>query len=237
VGWNDWEEINVVPNPTGPTVQNFGWPCYEGNGRQAGYDGANLNICENLYAASGAVAAPYFTYHHSNPVVPNETCPTGSSSVAGLEFEFAAARSNYPAEYDDALFFGDYSRDCIWVMPKGADGKPAPGLIRTFVAGGESGSPGERPGRRPFLRRFRRGTIRRITYTSANQKPVAVATATPTTGPAPLTVTFDGSGSTIPILKTRSPTPGIWTTTARLTTQPPLSPPTPIRRLVLTLQR
>ena len=103
-------------------------------GRQAGYDGANLNICENLYAQSGAVTAPYHAYHHSNRVVPNETCPTGSSSVAGLEFEFAATQNPYPTEYDDALFFADYSRDCIWVMQKGADGHPAPGLIRTFAA-------------------------------------------------------------------------------------------------------
>ena len=197
-GWNDWEEIDVVPNPTAP-VKNFGWPCYEGNGRQPGYDAANLNICENLYAQSGAVTSPYFTYQHSSRVVPNETCPTGSSSVAGLDFEFAAARSNYPAEYDDALFFADYSRDCIWVMPKGADGKPAPGLVRTFVAGAanpvylEKGPAGDL-----FYVDFDGGTIRRITYASANQNPVAKATASPTTGPAPLTVTFDGSGSSDP---------------------------------------
>ena len=35
-------------------------------------------------------------------------------------------------------------------------------------------------------------------FTSANQPPTAVAGATPTTGPAPLTVQFDGSGSTDP---------------------------------------
>ena len=34
VGWNDWEEINRVPiRPL--RSKNFGWPCYEGNGRQA----------------------------------------------------------------------------------------------------------------------------------------------------------------------------------------------------------
>lgn len=42
--------------------------------------------------------------------MPSETCPTGSSSTAGLEFEFAAAESSYPSEYDGALFFADYSR-------------------------------------------------------------------------------------------------------------------------------
>jgi hypothetical protein len=135
VGWNEWEEINRVLDFNDSTVENFGWPCFEGNGHQSGYDGANLNICESLYGTPGAVTAPYHAYHHTARVVPNESCPTGSSSVAGLEFEFAASPSSYPAEYDDALFFADYSRDCIWVMLKGADGNPAPGQIRTFAAG------------------------------------------------------------------------------------------------------
>jgi PKD repeat protein/glucose/arabinose dehydrogenase len=196
VGWGDWEEINVLP--LGGAMQNFGWPCYEGAGRQAGYDGANLNICENLYG-TGEIAAPYHAYHHNAKVVPTDACPIGSSSVAGLEFEFAAAPNSYPAEYDDALFFADYSRDCIWVMPKGANGHPAPGQIRPFVEAAanpvnlEAG-----PGGDLFYVDFDGGTIRRIRYTSANQPPVAVATATPTTGDAPLTVNFDGSGSSDP---------------------------------------
>jgi glucose/arabinose dehydrogenase len=198
VGWNEWEEINRVLNPTDGVVENFGWPCYEGQGRQSGYDSANLNICENLYATPGAVIAPYHAYHHSSRVVPNESCPTGSSSVAGLEFEFAASTNDYPAEYDDALFFADYSRDCIWAMRKGADGHPAPGLVRTFVAAAanpvnlENGPNGDL-----FYVDFDGGTIRRISYPT-NHDPVAVATAAPTTGDAPLTVSFDGSGSSDP---------------------------------------
>jgi glucose/arabinose dehydrogenase len=199
VGWNDWEEINVVADPNDGLVENFGWPCYEGNGRQSGYDGLNLNICENLYGQSGAATAPYFTYHHNARVVPNESCPTGSSSVAGLEFEFATSGSNYPAEYDDALFFADYSRDCIWAMLKGADGKPAPGQIRTFVA--DAANPVNLeigPGGDLFYADFDGGTIRRIRYFSTNQPPTAVVSATPTTGNAPLTVAFDGTGSSDP---------------------------------------
>jgi PKD repeat protein len=199
VGWNTWEEINRVLDSNDSTVENFGWPCYEGNGRQSGYDGANLNICESLYGLPGAVTAPYHAYNHSANVVAGETCPTGSSSVAGLEFEFAAAQNSYPTEYDDALFFADYSRDCIWVMQKGANGYPAPGLIRTFVAGAANPVNLENgPGGDLFYVDFDGGTIRRITYTSANQPPVAVATATPTTGAAPLQVSFDGSGSSDP---------------------------------------
>jgi len=198
VGWNDWEEINRIVSGTEPRV-NFGWPCYEGRSPQSGYDGANLNICEGLYAQSGAHTVPYFAYHHTARVVANESCPTGSSSLAGVEFEFTTTQNSYPAEYDNALFFADYSRDCIWVMPKGADGNPAPGLVRTFAAAAanpvnlETG-----PGGDLFYVDFDGGTIRRITYASANQPPVAAATASPTTGPAPLTVTFDGSGSKDP---------------------------------------
>ena len=198
VGWNDFEEINVLG--AFGDVENFGWPCYEGPGRQSGYDTANLSICETLYAnGPGAVTPPYFAYHHNNRVVPNEACPTGSSSTAGLEFEFADPGSSYPADYDGSLFFADYSRDCIWVMLKGADGKPAPGQIRTFVSEAanpvnvENGPEGDL-----FYVDFDGGTIRRISYAGANQPPKAVATATPTTGAAPLTVRFDGTGSTDP---------------------------------------
>jgi PKD repeat protein len=198
VGWNDWEEINLVPNATDGVMENFGWPCYEGVGRQPGYDAANLNICENLYGNPSAVTAPYFTYKHTDRVVPNETCPTGSSSVAGLQFDFAGGAS-YPAEYQGALYFADYSRDCIWAMLKGADGKPAPGLIRTFAAGAanpvnlQAG-----PGGDLFYVDYDSGTIRRISYTAANQPPTAIATATPTSGAPPLTVNFDGSRSSDP---------------------------------------
>ena len=195
VGWNDWEEINRVPVNS---VGNFGWPCYEGPSRQAGYDAANLNVCESLYSTPQAVTAPYHAYHHTSRVVPGETCPTGSSSIAGLEFEFAAQQNSYPADYDGALFFADYSRDCIWVMPKGADGRPVPGQVRSFVTGAANPVNLENgPGGDLFYVDFDGGTIRRIRYVT-NQDPVAVATATPTAGAAPLTVAFDGTGSRDP---------------------------------------
>ena len=37
VGWDTWEEINRIQNPTAG-VLNFGWPCYEGSGTQGQYD-------------------------------------------------------------------------------------------------------------------------------------------------------------------------------------------------------
>ena len=199
VGWSTWEEVNRLVDPLGTgldDVENFGWPCYEGQGRQSGYDGANLNICENLYGQAGAVTGPHFTYNHGSQVVAGEPCPTGSSSVAGISFYQGGP---YPASYDGALFFADYSRDCIWAMKADASGIPSPGLLESFVA--PAANPVDvqiSPAGELFYADFDGGTIRRIRFVSANQPPVAVASANPTTGSAPLTVTFDGSGSSDP---------------------------------------
>lgn len=174
-------------------MENFGWPCYEGNVRQGGYDSANLNICENLYAESGAHTPPYFTYSHSAKVVSGETCATGSSSMAGLEFYKTGP---YPDSYDGALFFADYSRDCIWVMQEGANGLPAPATRATFVA--PAANPVDvqiGPNGDLFYVDFDGGTIRRIEYSA---DPTARATASPTSGPTPLTIDFDGSASSDP---------------------------------------
>jgi glucose/arabinose dehydrogenase/PKD repeat protein len=198
VGWGDWEEINRVVSPTDAVVDNFGWPCYEGPGRQPGYDSANLTLCENLYGQAGAVTGPFYRYHHNDRVVPNEVCPPGGSSVAGLAFQFYSG-GPYPPEYDGALFFADYSRDCIWVMQRSGGDLPSPSNIKTFVGG--AANPVDLrigPGGDLFYADFDGGTIRRVTFTAANQPPTAVATATPRTGDAPLTVQFDGSGSSDP---------------------------------------
>ena len=82
-------------------------------------------------------------------------------------------------------------------MPKGADGQPVPGQVRTFVAGAANPVNLEMgPGGELHYTDFDGGSIRRIRYT--NQAPNAVASASPTSGSAPLTVTFDGSQSSDP---------------------------------------
>jgi glucose/arabinose dehydrogenase len=69
VGWTTWEEINRILDASDSTVENFGWPCYEGGGRQPGYDGTNLTLCEQLYSeGGGAVVAPFYTYRHDELV-------------------------------------------------------------------------------------------------------------------------------------------------------------------------
>jgi PKD repeat protein len=194
VGWSAWEEINRLATPTSFT--NFGWPCYEGNGQQSGY--ASLALCQGLYAAgTGAVAAPYYTYSHSAQVVAGETCPTANgSSISGIAF--ATSATTYPAPYNTALFFADHSRNCIWAMLQGSNGLPDASNRRTFEAAAlnpvdlQIGPDGNL-----YYVDFDGGTIRQITWT-VDRSPVAVASASPTTGAAPLTVQFDGTGSTDP---------------------------------------
>jgi glucose/arabinose dehydrogenase len=196
VGWDGWEEVGRVGNPTASPVKNFGWPCYENANRQAGYDGADLSICENLYGAGSTVARPYFAYNHAAQVVPGESCPTGTSSVTGLAFYEGGP---YPSKYDGALFVADYSRNCIWAMRKGANGLPDPATVETFVAGAATPIALQiGPGGDLFYADFGGGKIHRLRYFGANQPPVARATANPSSGPTPLAVSFDGTASEDP---------------------------------------
>ncbi len=199
VGWGEWEEINVIGNTTDGVLRNFGWPCYEGAGRQSGYEAANLPICQALYGAPGAVTPPFHAYSHSARVLPNDPCPTGSSAIAGVAIEFYSG-SAYPSKYNGALFFADYSRRCIWAMINGANGSPNPASIENFAV--DAAGPVDlqiAPNGELFYADLDAGTIRRIQYTSAaNRPPTAFIVANPTSGGAPLTVNFNGSGSSDP---------------------------------------
>ena len=199
VGWNVWEEVNRIPNASDTVAENFGWPCYEGNNNQSGYDNANLGLCESLYSqGSGAHAAPILAYNHSAKVVAGETCPTGSSSITGMVF-YPESGGSFPASYAGGLFFADHSRNCIWFMPKGANGQPNPAAVITFVA--PAAGPVDLaigPNGDLFYVDFDSGTIRRISPTGGNQPPTASFTATPSSGNAPLTVQFNGSASSDP---------------------------------------
>ncbi|HYN97881.1 MAG TPA: PQQ-dependent sugar dehydrogenase, partial [Pilimelia sp.] len=172
VGWNVWEEVNRLPSPAS-SVRNYGWPCYEGAGRQSGYDSANLTLCENLYTGAGQTA-PHYAYNHSAKVVAGETCPSGGSSISGVAFH-PTTGGTYPAAYRGAMFFADYSRDCIWAMlPSTAGGVPDPANIITF--GAAAGNPVDLaagPGGDLYYADAG-GFVRRIRYFPNNRPPTAV---------------------------------------------------------------
>jgi glucose/arabinose dehydrogenase/PKD repeat protein len=189
VGWTLHEELNRVD--IGGPAQNFGWPCYEGVGRQAGYDGANAPACENLYAqGAGAVRAPEFSYLHSAQV--GTGCATGSSAISAVAF--GAGATNYPAQYRTGVFFGDYSRRCLWFAQLSGSGI-VPGSAAVFESGRFPAELKSGPGGDIYLVDIAQG-IRRIRYSAnGNTPPIAIIKANPTSGTAPLTVQFDAGGS------------------------------------------
>src|SRR5262245_3197207 len=83
-------------------------------------------------------------------------------------------------------------------MMPGSNGLPDPTKVRTFVAGATRPVDLQiGPGGDLFYVDLG-GTIRRILYSAGNQPPVASVSATPISGPAPLTVSFNGTGSSDP---------------------------------------
>ena len=128
VGWNIWEEINRVPTDRTAWSRTSAGRATKAIGRQPGYDAANLKLCENLYARHRRRrprrSSPTTTAPRSSPAKPAR--PAARRSPASRSTRAAA----YPACYDGALFFADYSRNCIWVMPKGASGDPDPRRAR-----------------------------------------------------------------------------------------------------------
>ncbi len=210
VGQGAWEEVNRHSNP-GSAVRNFGWPCFEGgNGSNLVLTSyAGLNICQNL--PSSQVTAPLFAYRHTQTIThpTNDDCPPAvagpttqtSSSTTGLAFYTGG---NYPGQYNGALFGADYSRNCIWVMYPGQNGVPNPNTVEVFHYGPPP-APGQHgispvdlemgPDGNMYFVSYLHGRLYRFRYTGGNTPPVAVIQANPSSGPAPLQVQLNGSGS------------------------------------------
>jgi glucose/arabinose dehydrogenase len=194
VGWNTWEEIDKVRTDSG-VAANYGWPCFENTLRDELYN--ERPLCTSLQADQ--VTQPVFAYHHGTEeeVVPGDQClGEAGSSISGITFNSGA---NYPVEYDGALFFADYSRNCIWFMHKGANGDPAPSTVGLFARGPRStGGPVDlqvMPNGNiayVFLGWQGDSQVREIRWNG----PRASLTASKTTGTFPYDVHFDASGST-----------------------------------------
>jgi glucose/arabinose dehydrogenase len=126
VGWNDWEEINPIGSAGDAKVEDFGWPCYEGVGAQAGYQGADLRICNRLYRQPTVVTKPYLALSHGLG-----GC-NGSNVFSAVGFYTG---DTFPSEYAGAFFFGDVVRGCLWTMYAKPNGDPAASTLFTFGSG------------------------------------------------------------------------------------------------------
>lgn len=122
----------------------------------------------------------------------------GFSSTGGVWY----LGTDYPIEYQGSYFHADFVGG--WIRNVVFDANDNPVLVRDFASEGTASvvalatSPVD--GGLYFIgyNQFGGASVRRITYFPDNLPPIAVATATPMYGPAPLTVTFDGSGSSDP---------------------------------------
>jgi glucose/arabinose dehydrogenase len=188
VGWETFEEIDRT-DPDGTTVPNFGWPCREGSDfLPAGYDA--LTLCQTI---GTGWRKPHFAYNQGSELVAGDGCGNGGT-ISGLAFYNGGA---YPASFDGALFFTDYTRECLWVMPPGTNGTPSVSAREKVLTLTNPVQLTTGPGGDLFYVDIG-GTIKRITYVGSNRPPVARVSANPTSGSAPLLVQFNASASTDP---------------------------------------
>lgn len=188
VGWSEFEELNVVELDE-PASPNFGWPCYEGPGRQALVDAEDLPLCESLTDTD--VRPPALAYAHQSPLAPQ--CVSGGTSITGV----AVARGNttYPMPFNRGLFMADYSKGCIFFFPRSADQSYDFDNPEVFATGAAAVDLQIGPDGYLYYADINSGRIMRILPTGNNHAPVAAMEATPMWGPLPLTVQFDGTSS------------------------------------------
>ena len=176
VGQNTWEEIDL-----GLAGADYGWNVREGL--------CPTGSTTNCGPPPVEMTNPIFAYGHG----------AGCTAITGGAF---VPDGVFPSAYDGGYLFGDYGCGTIFQLTEsggtysasefatalgsssavhmtfGPFGSTQALYYTTYAAGGQ---------------------VRRIAYTgSANRTPVAALVATPTSGPAPLTVTLDGNGSSDP---------------------------------------
>ena len=213
----------------GTAVRTSGWPCYEGVGRQSGYDGANLKSAR--------------TSTHRRGPSPRPTTPT---TTPAAWYPTRAARREAPRWRDSSsssppvtptrpstteLVLRRLQPRLHLVHAEGCRRTPGPRLIRTFVAGAanpvnlETGPDGDL-----FYVDFDGGTIRRVTFTSANRPPVAARPPHPRPGLLPSPSPSMAAAPLTPTAATRSAMPGTWMATEPSTIRPRSSRHTPTPR-------
>ncbi len=189
VGWETWEEIDVMTAPG----RNYGWPCYEGPVHTSGYQ--DLSGCAPEYAKEGLPAAdtmPDYTYIH------DQSTNWQGAVIAGPTYP---STGEYPSDYAGDIFFGDYTQGYIKRLKLDSNGNVT-GTV-PFATGAVPVDLELGPGNELYWVDFGQGTpgtgsVKRIVYTPTNLTPVPQASASPTFGMPPLTVNFSGAGTTDP---------------------------------------
>lgn len=252
VGWNHYEEINVLDKPG----TNFGWPIFEGYDIPVNFNyhtmlTANRDAPNPLYLANGCnneffnfhdllkqatlngtatftnpcdaaqpIPAGIRTFEHTRPLLDwfhwggrarvgtfNGQTPStayigaAGSPVPGPEFNGRSASggvfyhgSEFPAEYRDTYFFGDYADG--WIRSVEVDANDKPVRVRDFVnENAVMVYMTTHPTQEGIYYVNFPSEIRKL-YFGNNRPPIAVASADKLYGPGPLQIQFTGSAST-----------------------------------------
>jgi glucose/arabinose dehydrogenase len=155
VGWYRYEELDKIRSAGDATVEDFGWPCYEGFGPEPDYQAANLPICTGLYNDPGQVTAPNLALSHG-------TGCGHSNVLSGMAFY---PGGGYPAKYAGALFMADVYDQCLWWMRAGPGGDPKTRTFKVFATGPAAVDLKAGPGGDIFYVDWYLGEVHRIAYT------------------------------------------------------------------------
>ncbi|ANN14564.1 sugar dehydrogenase [Amycolatopsis orientalis] len=173
VGWGTWEELNFVQKGA-----DHGWPCFEGNQPADGF--STMAQC-----ASAVNTPPMLAVRHG------EGIDNGNSITAGIVYN----GESYPEEYRGAYFFGDYATEKLWTVKYDTQGRivrPQETPPKFTGIGGPVKFAAAANGDIVFAD-LNSGLLRRLSYTTGNKEPVAVATSE--TNAETRTVSFDGTAS------------------------------------------
>ncbi|HEY2945007.1 MAG TPA: PQQ-dependent sugar dehydrogenase [Vicinamibacteria bacterium] len=179
VGQDAWEEIDLAQSGA-----DFGWNCREG--------AHTNNTSGPCNPTPPNMVDPVFEYSHSDP----NPIFSGCGAITGGAFVPAGV---WPASFDGSYLFSDFNCGRIFQRTPG-------GAVSQFDTGlgGSSAvtlifGPFNTTQSLYYTTYASGGQVRRITYTGTlNRAPVAMLATNPTGGPPPLTVNFDGSGSSDP---------------------------------------
>lgn len=219
VGAGSFEEIDLIPNlPAGPSDLpdpfNFGWPCFEGNAPEPGFQALSkdvpLPLCQGPYSSPPAnLQRPFFSYPRTGELFAGDTCEAGGAAIAGLAFyepPESPPVGALPADMEGDLLITDAARGCVWAMSAGAGGRPDPGQLQNLIvrtpADDGAFTPTDAvigPDGFLYMPDFWSDRIARLRFFAGNQPPLARVAADPTSGPmvgGEFTVQFDGTGST-----------------------------------------
>jgi glucose/arabinose dehydrogenase len=116
----------------------------------------------------------------------------GSCAIGGIFYN----HDDFPSQYKNTYFFGDYANTWIRNITMNASDKPV--SVGNVIDSGVIVAMATNPVENGIYYINFTSAIKKITYNTGNQPPVAVATSDKKYGPSPLTVQFTGSASSDP---------------------------------------